>query len=155
MAADGQSVLRLLGGGLDESAAPALNRAILQHLYACGQFEAARRLAQEAHLEHAASAYDAHEGLDALVGAVRAREVGPALAWAEANAEALAERSSNLRFALHRLHYLSMLREGGAAAVGKAIAYSRAHLAPCARAPADHAQVQQLMGALLYAGRLE
>lgn len=161
MPSDAEPALRLLNGGIGDEDADALHRAIVSHILCEGHFGAARLLIGEARLGGAAEPRLAqYEELSGLLGAMDARELAPALAWADAHARALGPRSADLAFALHRLRFLQLLGGGlagddGGAAAAAALTYGRAFLAPAADASRRLlGEVQQLMGALLFADRL-
>lgn len=106
----------------------------------------------------------AYERLAELTRALDERNLTPALAWADAHAAALAARGADLGFALHRLRFLQLLdgcgsaADGadGASAISAALAYGRAFLAPAADSSTRLlGEVQQLMGTLLFVGRLD
>lgn len=161
MPADAEPVLRLLNGGIGDESADALHRAIVAHLFCEGHFGPACLLAREARLmDGMQPQLAAYEQLSTLLRAMDARELAPALEWAEAHAAALAARGVNLAFALHRLRFLQLLDGDScgddSAAVAAALAYGRAFLAPAADASKRMlGEVQQLMGTLLFAGRLD
>mmetsp|Transcript_19924 Transcript_19924/g.53652 ORF Transcript_19924/g.53652 Transcript_19924/m.53652 type:complete len:368 (-) Transcript_19924:131-1234(-) len=174
--ADVDRVIALLNGGVSEAAAPTLHRVILQHLAAEGYFEAAEVLTRECGLQELAERFAPYKRLHTLRAAMNEQNLGPALAWVHARQEELAIQSPQLVFALHRLRFLQLLGggdgSGGAAPTGAgegsqpppgrgpcdvttALEYGRSVLVPAAEGMAQLAEVQQLMGALLYAGRLE
>ena len=175
MPADAEPALRLLNGGVGDECAEGLHRAIASHLFSVGHAHAARLLLREAKLEAMDDACDggiaglgahlaAYERLAELTRALDERNLTPALAWADAHAAALAARGADLGFALHRLRFLQLLdgcgsaADGadGASAISAALAYGRAFLAPAADSSTRLlGEVQQLMGTLLFVGRLD
>ncbi|VDC06592.1 unnamed protein product [Peniophora sp. CBMAI 1063] len=125
----------------------ALLRAISQHLLRTGRFSAAEKLDLEC--PDIAPLGDGlapqFESLHAVLAALRAGDIGPALAWAhEAD-------NAELTFRLHTFAYLQLL--ASPSGVLAARDYARTHLAP--RHASNPGAVQRLLGCLVYAGRLE
>ena len=100
-----------------------LNNAICDHLFRQGRLDIAKKLMDEADLkipaEHIAKFADMHLVLEAL----KVREVGPAMQWAQDNAKTLISNKSQLLFKLHRLKYISLLNKEGS--VKEALAYAQ------------------------------
>lgn len=67
--------------------------------------------------------------LNDILEKLRQKNLDPALQWAEAHREALAERSSSLEFKLHRLHFLQLVSQGPRKQ-SEALAYVRKHFPP-------------------------
>lgn len=95
-----------------------------------------------------------------ILDALRARDLGPAMAWAAAHAAALEANSSNLEFELNRLQFLWLLRgpaanglpDDEANGIAGALGYAREHFW---RFQARHGrQIRALMAATLYAANL-
>ncbi len=185
----GAPLLPLCPGEGDERA---LAEAAVAHLYREGRLEAGDALAEE--LAGGADAMrpgkEGASGLAALRGVcvemhglrealVLRRDIGPADAWARDNAAALGADGERLRFQLHCLAYIGMLRpphlaagDGSAmevdseddaapghadtknkarSSIAQAVEYAAAHLAPFHASYA--ADVQALLGAAAFCGR--
>lgn len=76
---------------------------------------------------------------------MRAREVGPALQWAEEHRKALNGISSSLEFKLRSLAYTALLESNDRAA---AVSYASEHFARFANA--HFSEIKQLMGAVVF-----
>ncbi|KAJ1624847.1 hypothetical protein T492DRAFT_911390 [Pavlovales sp. CCMP2436] len=188
---DVEPVMRLLNGGVGEEAPEVLHREVARYLFSEGYSQPARLLLEEAGLDalELEAELRPYEQLRALEKAMDGSDLGPALEWTRVHRAELAERQSELPFALHRLRFLQLLLDesgaqngtqdplvateaangasglgDGASGVGAALAYGRTFLAPSSSGGSEGssshsarvlADVQQLMGALLYAGRLE
>jgi hypothetical protein len=135
-----------------EEQAGATLTAILLHLLREGEPEAARSLAAEAGVPLPDALAAPFAAVHAVLARLRARDLGPALAWAAEHRAALAEggAGARLELRLHSLGFVAALRSPGGGAPA-ALAYARAHLAPFHAA--FPRETQRLMGALLFAGR--
>jgi len=87
-----------------------------------------------------------------ILKGIKARNLAPALAWIEEHQEALSTsgRPNNFTFQLHRLQYLHLLQTSGPK---PALAYAKAHFSFFSKSHMP--EIQQLMGCLLFAGRLQ
>lgn len=148
--AEEEDLLATLNGGVDAAGhAHELRLAILEYLCAGGHTEAGRVLAEEHGIACGADRLGAFDQLESILAGLRAGDVGPALAWSEAEAEWLAAQRSDLRFTLHRARFVRLLRSSTA---DQALAYSRRHLSSFAES--HLADVERLMAAILWAGKL-
>jgi hypothetical protein len=111
---------------------PTLTHAIFQHLLVTGEVDAAERLWREAGLSDEAppELIGALREMHAILGALRARDLGSALAWAQAHRAALREAGSRLPFLLEQLAYLQLVDAGKRA---EALRHARLRLVPAAR----------------------
>ncbi|KAJ2688876.1 hypothetical protein IWW39_001925 [Coemansia spiralis] len=136
-----------------EHKAGELGRAIALHFLRSGEFGLARSFAAEdaslAEDAGLAGAWGRFSAMHELVAQVHARELGPALAWAQEHRAQLEALGLGLEFALHRLRFLQLIEEGEP---GRALAYARAWFPPAAGARL--AEISHLMGVLMYARRL-
>ncbi|RKP07355.1 CTLH/CRA C-terminal to lish motif domain-containing protein [Thamnocephalis sphaerospora] len=125
--------------------------AVCLHFLVHGQFDLADKLIQESVVDVPAAARENYVQLFEILTPLKERNLAPALSWAQANTQLLADRTGRqLEFALHRLQYLHLLSTGD---VQAAVAYARAHFS---RFGFEHLKdIQRLMGASLYASRLE
>ncbi|XP_063685443.1 E3 ubiquitin-protein ligase RMND5A-like isoform X3 [Bolinopsis microptera] len=82
--------------------------------------------------------------LNQIVGCLKRRDLEPALRWCENNRPALKKRGSSLEFMLHRLNFITLIKERNTAA---ALTYAQI----LGQFVDTHKkQLQRLMGSLLY-----
>lgn len=126
-----------------------LNRVIVEHLLRSGRVRLARSLASEAGVVLAEETVSPYEALFAIVLAIPQRDLRSALQWAEEHQDTLLARSSPLPFRLARMHFLQLVEEGR---TEDAVQYARSTFP---KFTWQHlAEVQKLMGTLIFAKRL-
>ncbi|KAK4323983.1 hypothetical protein Pmani_005350 [Petrolisthes manimaculis] len=124
-----------------------VNEVICQHFFREGLLDIAEEFISETGLELQEESREPFFELNRILAALKARDLGPALQWAEENREKLRAQNSSLEFKLHRLAYINLIKEGPLS-VGQAIEYARVHFTPFVY---QHEKViQSLMGCLLY-----
>ncbi|KAL8580448.1 hypothetical protein ACOMHN_001217 [Nucella lapillus] len=123
-----------------------LDEIICEHFLRQGKLDIAESLNMDANLNLPHDKKEPFLELHRILEALKNYDLGPALVWAQANRERLAEENSSLEFKLHRLHFINLLREGYAVQQD-ALEYAR-NFAPFA---AQHTrELQNLMGSLLF-----
>ncbi|KAK8741362.1 hypothetical protein OTU49_002630, partial [Cherax quadricarinatus] len=124
-----------------------VNEVICQHFFREGLLDIAEEFISETGLELQEESREPFFELNRILAALKARDLGPALQWAEENREKLRSQNSSLEFKLHRLAYINLIKEGPLS-VPQAIEYARVHFTPFVF---QHEKViQSLMGCLLY-----
>lgn len=123
---------------------------IANHFYHQGLFDLGDCLINEAGEDEETLLKSQFLELYQITEAMQTKNVEPALKWISANREKLKENASNLELKLHRLQFVEILLKRSQA---DALEYARLYLAPLASLHMD--EVQKLMGALLWVGRLE
>ncbi|XP_020234026.1 protein RMD5 homolog isoform X2 [Cajanus cajan] len=123
---------------------------IANHFYRQGLFDLGDSIINEAGEPDATALRSQFLEMHQIIGAMRDRNLQPALAWVSANREKLVQIGSNLELKIHTLQFVEVLQNGTRA---DALKYARTYLAPFASLNKD--EFQKLMGCLLYAGRLE
>ncbi|RDY06753.1 Protein RMD5-like A, partial [Mucuna pruriens] len=127
-----------------------VNQIIANHLYRQGLFDLGDSIINEAGEPDATALRSQFLEMHQIIGAMRDRNLQPALTWVSANQEKLVQIGSNLELKIHTLQFVEVLQNGTRA---DALKYARTYLAPFASLNKD--EFQKLMGCLLYAGRLE
>eukprot|EP00270_Netrium_digitus_P022071 TRINITY_DN9749_c0_g1_i1.p1 TRINITY_DN9749_c0_g1~~TRINITY_DN9749_c0_g1_i1.p1 ORF type:complete len:406 (-),score=70.41 TRINITY_DN9749_c0_g1_i1:286-1503(-) len=149
-----------------------LNRVMAQHFYREGMFDIGDAFAVEAGLEEADQLKAPFLEMYTILEQIKTKNLEPALNWAKGHrAELLKKRmrmgnvstcrpddqeedsSSNscrLEFLLHQLQFIHLLHSEGRDA---ALLYARANFGPFAGS--NLAEIQRLMGCLLWAGRID
>ncbi|KAF0297715.1 Protein RMD5 A [Amphibalanus amphitrite] len=138
-----------------ERDAKLVNEVICRHFYRTGLPELGALLVQSAQLENTESVVEPYMVINSIVEALRRRDLGPALSWAEQRTDQLHQIGSFLLFRLQKLQYTTMLQQGR---VKEGILYARLHFGRVLQAYIDreeiHSQlvgeVRSLMGALAY-----
>ncbi|GFR45069.1 hypothetical protein Agub_g6443 [Astrephomene gubernaculifera] len=128
-----------------------LARVLAEHFYREGRFELGDCLAAEAGLMDAEQLRAPYASMHEVLEQIRARNLAPALQWAESQRAALSPEGgpSAFEFRLHSLNFVHTLQTQGRSA---ALSYARRHFAPHAgrgQLPA----IQRLMGCLVFADR--
>jgi len=151
-----------------ETRAGLLTEVVLQHLYREGRLEISETLSRESGVTQ----YQCQDirqpfiELNRILASLQERELGPALAWVQANREALNLRGTSLLFSraepggrqavrqnnglelrLHKLKFVELLRAGERLA---AVRYARQHFPTFVSG--QEREVQSLMGAVMYSG---
>lgn len=88
--------------------------------------------------------------LHQILEALWSHNLEPAIKWAATQKDHLLQNGSNLELKLHRLQFVEILQKGGKL---HAVNYARTYLSPYASL--HMAEIQKLMGCLLWAGRLD
>ncbi|XP_076460917.1 E3 ubiquitin-protein ligase RMND5A-like [Babylonia areolata] len=123
-----------------------LNEIICEHFLRQGKLDIAEALNEDANLQLEMDRKEPFLELHRILEALKNYDLGPALLWAQMNRERLAEENSSLEFKLHRLQFISLIRQGYSVQQD-ALQYAR-NFAPFA---AQHTrELQNLMGSLLY-----
>lgn len=122
----------------------AVHQALLQHFYREGSFEAGDALAADMQSMADAQLKEPFERMHALVRALAARDIAPAVRWAQQHERALGAAGHRLQFQLHALAFIGLLRADQHAA----LRYAQRAFPPFAAAFAP--DVQTLMGALAF-----
>lgn len=130
----------------DPSKIRLLNQVIVEHLLREGRLEIAEDLINEANLKNVNTANPFTE-LNAIVAALKEKDLYPALAWAEKHREQLQAHNSSLEFKLHRLQFIEHLVNRPEQQI-ELIHYARKKLQPLAER--HEKEFQTLMGSLLY-----
>ncbi|CAN6567981.1 unnamed protein product [Malus baccata var. baccata] len=128
-----------------------VNEIIGSHLYRQGLFEVGDSFINETEESESAAAMKSQfQELFQIVEAMKHRNLEPALNWAVTNSDKLKPNGSDLLLKLHSLQFVEIVQKGNR---DGALQYSKTCLAPFA---SDHmAEIQKLMGGLLWTGRLE
>ncbi|TVU47538.1 hypothetical protein EJB05_07142, partial [Eragrostis curvula] len=126
-----------------------INNIIANHFYRQGLFDLGDLFIRECGESDGASLKLAFQELYAILGAMKVRNLEPALSWALKNRDQLLQNCSMLEWMLHELQYLEMLRDESAKL--EAIEYAKAHLAP----QEYRGHFTKLMGCILWIGQLE
>ena len=127
-----------------------VNQIIANHFYHQGLFDLGDSIINEAGEPDAAALRSQFLEMHQIIGAMRERNLQPALTWVSANREKLVQIGSNLELKIHTLQFVEVLQNGTRA---DALKYARTYLAPFASL--NKGEFPKLMGCLLYAGRLE
>ncbi|KAK8511627.1 hypothetical protein V6N13_024255 [Hibiscus sabdariffa] len=127
-----------------------VNQIIASHFYRQGLFEIGDCFIAEARdVEAAATMKSLFQELYQILEAMRSWSLEPALRWAAANSDKLKENGSDLQLRLHQLQFLKILQKGSR---DEALKYARTNFVSFA---GNHmAEIQKLMGCLLYSDRL-
>ncbi|KAL3864971.1 hypothetical protein ACJMK2_006611 [Sinanodonta woodiana] len=130
----------------DESTQNLLSEAVCEHFLRQGKLDIAEALNEEAGLNIDESQMEPYLELHRILGALKQRNLGPALRWAAAHRDQLLEQNSTLEFRLHRLQFINLVR-WGPEKQAEVLQYAR-HFAPFATQHAKELQI--LMGSLLF-----
>ncbi|KAK8489991.1 hypothetical protein V6N13_133171 [Hibiscus sabdariffa] len=127
-----------------------VNQIIASHFYRQGLFEVGDCFIAEAQdVEAAATMKSLFQEFYQILEAMRSWSLEPALKWAAANSDKLKENGSDLQLRLHQLQFLKILQKGSR---DEALKYARTNFVSFA---GNHmAEIQKLMGCLLYSDRL-
>jgi len=127
------------------------NQIIAEHLFRQGKFEIGDAFVKEANVkinskikEQFAEMYKILDKLE------KSKDLHPAIEWAKIRRKDLERIDSPLEFKLHRLEFISFLLENKP---DLAIKYARLNFEPFSKKHLEN--IQHLMGALLFAGKLE
>ncbi|KAH1113631.1 hypothetical protein J1N35_007009 [Gossypium stocksii] len=127
-----------------------VNQIIASHFYRQGMFDVGDCFITEAgEAEAAAAMRSLFQEMYQILEAMKSRNLEPALKWAAANSDKLKENGSDLLLGLHQLQFVKILQKGSR---DEALKYARTNFVPFA---GNHmAEIQKLMGCLLYSDRL-
>ncbi|GMI94113.1 hypothetical protein like AT4G37880 [Hibiscus trionum] len=127
-----------------------VNQIIACHFYRQGLFEVGDCFIAEARdVEVAATMKSLFQELYHILDAMKSWDLEPALKWTAANSNKLKENGSDLQLRLHHLQFLKILQKGSR---DEALKYARTNFVSFA---GNHmAEIQKLMGCLLYSDRL-
>ncbi|PPD95281.1 hypothetical protein GOBAR_DD07689 [Gossypium barbadense] len=127
-----------------------VNQIIASHFYRQGLFEVGDCFIAEAQDAEAAVAMRSlFQELYQMLEAMKSQNLEPALKWAAANSNKLKENGSDLQLRIHHLQFVKILQKGSR---DEALKYARTNFASFA---GNHmAEIQKLMGCLLYSDRL-
>lgn len=131
----------------------ALHTAIITHLYRKGAFRSAAKLAEDSPATVPADTRSQLLEMHGVLEALNKHNLGPADRWFEKRRTALEGVGSSLEFQLARLRFLCFLKGSDPQLRREAMQFARERLAPLAEA--HMREIQELMGSLLWAGRLE
>lgn len=127
-----------------------VNQIIASHFYRQGMFDVGDCFITEAgEAEAAAAMRSLFQEMYQILEAMKSRNLEPALKWAATNSDKLKENGSDLLLGLHQLQFVKILQKGSRE---EALKYARTNFVPFA---GNHmAEIQKLMGCLLYSDRL-
>jgi len=123
-----------------------LNNVICEHFFRQGMLDITDSLISEANLEIHESQKAPFIKINCILEALKKRDLGPALLWAQENRARLASSGSPLEFRLHRLQFTELIKQGHTRQ-SEALAYAK-NFASFANTHAK--ELQSLMGSLLY-----
>lgn len=123
-----------------------LHNVICEHFFRQGMLDITDSLISEANLEIHESQKAPFIKINCILEALKKRDLGPALLWAQENRARLASTGSHLEFRLHRLQFTELIKQGHAKQ-SEALAYAK-NFASFANTHAK--ELQSLMGSLLY-----
>lgn len=138
-----------------ETERQAVISAICDHLYRHGKFDVADAILRRQHGMWAPDSPAMNKApfqhMVKMLTDFRRGDYSAALRWAAHNARSLRLVGSSLEFELHKLRFLQILKAEGSGRA--AIAYGQAHFPRFSGT--RMADIRRLMGAVLYAGRLD
>ncbi|KAL2344456.1 hypothetical protein Fmac_005741 [Flemingia macrophylla] len=130
---------------------PTLNQIIANHFYCQGLFEIGDHfMSVVGESESAATMKTPFLEMYQILEAMQNQNLEPALNWATANCDKLAQSGSDILLKLHSMQFVKTLQNGSR---DDALHYARAHLSPFASS--HMGDIQKLMGCLLWTGKLD
>ncbi|XP_057457691.1 protein RMD5 homolog [Lotus japonicus] len=128
-----------------------LNQIIANHFYRQGLFEIGDHfLSVVGEPESAAVMKSPFLEMYQILEAMKNQDLEPALKWATSNSDKLAQSGSDIVLKLHSMQFVKILQNGSR---DEALHYARTYLSPFA---SSHiADIQKLMGSLLWTGKLD
>ncbi|XVF61448.1 hypothetical protein PTKIN_Ptkin08bG0130400 [Pterospermum kingtungense] len=127
-----------------------VNQIIACHFYRQGLFDVGDCFINEAgNAESAACMRSLFQEMYQILEAMKNRNLDPALKWAATNSDKLKENGSDLLLRLHHLQFVKILQKGSK---DEALKYARTNFVSFAGS--HMAEIQKLMGCLLYSDRL-
>ncbi|KAL6603880.1 hypothetical protein ACP70R_044241 [Stipagrostis hirtigluma subsp. patula] len=127
-----------------------INSIIANHFYRQGLFDLGDLFTRECGESDEASLKLPFQQMYAILEAMQARNLEPALSWAAKNHDQLLQNGSMLEFRLHQLQFVEILNKGSR---DEAFKYARTHLVPFATVHKE--EFQKLMACILWVGRLD
>ncbi|GAB2283033.1 hypothetical protein Dimus_017564 [Dionaea muscipula] len=127
-----------------------VNQIVASHLYRQGLFEVGDCFTDEAGEQEIGGVKSSFVEMYHMLGAMKSRNLEPALKWVTENSEELKQKGSDLELKLHRQQYLEILQKQGR---DPALQYARAFLTPFFTS--HQAEFSKMMGCILFAGRLD
>ncbi|KAL6839525.1 hypothetical protein ACP4OV_030795 [Aristida adscensionis] len=127
-----------------------INNIIANHFYRQGLFDLGDLFIHECGESTGASLKLSFQEMYAILEAMQARNLEPALSWAAKNHDKLLQNGSMLEFKLHQLQFVEILNKGSR---DEAFTYARTYLAPFAAFHKE--EFQKLMASILWHGRLD
>ncbi|WJX87757.1 hypothetical protein P8452_69912 [Trifolium repens] len=129
-----------------------LNQIIANHFYRQGLFDVGDHfLSAVGEPESAAIMKSPFLEMYQILQAMQNQNLEPALNWAAANSDKLAQSGSDIVLKLHSMQFIKILQNGGSR--DEALHYARTHISPFASSHIT--DVQKLMTCLLWPGKLE
>jgi hypothetical protein len=129
-----------------------LNQIIANHFYRQGLFDVGDHfLSAVGEPESAAIMKSPFLEMYQILQAMQNQNLEPALNWAAANSDKLAQSGSDIVLKLHSMQFIKILQNGGSR--DEALHYARTHISPFATSHIT--DVQKLMTCLLWPGKLE
>ncbi|XP_070540021.1 E3 ubiquitin-protein ligase RMND5A-like [Ptychodera flava] len=123
-----------------------INEVICEHFFRKGMLDIAEQLIDDAALQVDGTNKEPFIEINKILEALKARNLQPALQWAQIHREQLHAQHSSLEFKLHRLQFIELLR-GGAANQQQILQYARNF---GMFADGHSKELQIMMGSLLY-----
>eukprot|EP01016_Furgasonia_blochmanni_P038347 TRINITY_DN461_c0_g2_i9.p1 TRINITY_DN461_c0_g2~~TRINITY_DN461_c0_g2_i9.p1 ORF type:complete len:293 (-),score=61.08 TRINITY_DN461_c0_g2_i9:561-1439(-) len=123
---------------------------ISEHLMREGKFEIAQTLQKESGCMIDEIHCEKFRELHQIINEIKKSNLIPAIEWAERNAAKLKHHDSDLLFNFHKMHYVSLVKNGQK---DKAIAYARKNFPRFLSS--NQSEVQRLLASLLYLNNLE
>lgn len=131
-----------------------VNNIIANDFYRQGLFDLGDMFVHECGELGGASLKLPFQEMYAILEAMKARNLEPALSWAAKNHDQLLQNGSMLEFKLYQLQFVEILSKGSRGeAKDEALLYARTHLVPFAAVHKE--EFQKLMACLLWVGRLD
>ncbi|KAJ1388245.1 Zinc finger, RING-type [Sesbania bispinosa] len=128
-----------------------LNQIIANHFYRQGLFDIGDHfLSVVGEPESAAIMKAPFLEMYQILEAMQKQNLEPALNWAATNSDKLAQSGSDIVLKLHSMQFVKILQNGSR---DEALHYARTHLSPFASS--HMADIQKLMGCLLWTGKLD
>jgi len=131
---------------------PTLNEIIINHLYRAGRFDLGDLFVEESGFDadEAKRTKDLFIDQQRIVCSIENYNLDSAIKWSKENREALKGINSGLEFKLHRMQFLYLL---SMAKQNEALQYARQNFSEFSNT--NQKDIQNLMGAFIYANRLE
>ncbi|XP_064602165.1 E3 ubiquitin-protein ligase RMND5A-like [Liolophura sinensis] len=122
-----------------------LNEVVCEHFLRQGMLDIAEQLNEEAQLNMSGDQKEPFLELHRILGALKQRDMQPALRWAQLNRNQLLAHGSSLEFKLHRLYFIDLIKQGPSRQ-REALMYARNF----SLFTSHDKDLQALMGSLLY-----
>ncbi|XP_063934107.1 E3 ubiquitin-protein ligase RMND5A-like [Zophobas morio] len=128
-----------------------LNKTLAEHLFRQGRFEIAETFITESGTKFDSKGKAPFLKMYWIVEAFKKKNLDPVLSWISENKDALKKINSDFEFKVHQLKYIWLMTTEKD--VQKSLAYAKIHFYRFL--PSHSREIQKLMGALIYFGRLE